>query len=610
MYQKNLQALKEGQRDIYMKITEKDFVWNDTEALIVDAKNGDKIVVYNGDTQVYLNSRYNPKAEADKYTEELDGIEEKALLTLFGFANGDFARSALAKVREDNKVVIYEPSIAVFMQVLHNIDVSDVLANRQVSIVVEGINTTKYDIILRDNIFAYNKKTNKHIILPKYGQIFKDSFELFSKKTLEAYQNQTIYANTGINFGERICRNNFLNMRFLPGCRAGDSFINVFPKDMPVIVVSAGPSLAKNKHLLKDAKGKALIAVVDTAIPTVMSMGVTPDMIFTLDYKKSTKHFTSDGLSKVPLVAENDSSSTVLEFIKPENMIFCSAESLLWTELFEKAGSYITGVEVGGSVATMAIACMMRWGFRKIILMGQDLTFTDGVVRVGKENTEFDFSTGVYSYVKGINGEDQVIRNDYLLYLRWIENVAYTCPNVEFIDATEGGALIEHTQVMTLAEAIDKYCTKEYDIESIIQSVPRLFQGENINIIKDTLEELKIELTNLRKHMKNGAADCRRGSLMLSNKNYNVKELKKINAAMEKLDERLVNCKELAFFDKIIHSDMLDFETDMYMEENDHIKESIRMYDKCEKYYTAIADACPKLIGFADECLAGLKEYN
>jgi len=83
--------------------------------------------------------------------------------------------------------------------------------------------------------------------------------------------------------------------------------------------------------------------------------------------------------------------------------------------------------------------------------------------------------------------------------------------------------------------------------------VPRLFQGENINIIKDTLEELKIELTNLRKHMKNGAADCRRGSLMLSNKNYNVKELKKINAAMEKLDERLVNCKELAFFDKIIH---------------------------------------------------------
>ncbi len=610
MYQKNLQALEKGQKEIYKKITDKDFVWDEAEALIVDAKNGDKIVIYNGDSQVYLNSRYNPKAEADKYTEELEGIEEKALLTLFGFANGDFARSALARVGEDNKVVIYEPSIAVFMQVLHNIDVSDVLANKQVSIVVEGINTTKYDVLLKDNIFAYNKKTNRHIILPKYSQVFKESFELFSKKTLEAYQNQSIYANTGINFGEHICKNNFLNLKFLPGCRAGDSFFNVFSKDMPAIVVSAGPSLAKNKHLLKEAKGKALIAVVDSAISTVMSMGVTPDMVFTLDYKKSKKHFTSEGLNKVPFVAENDSSSAVLEYVKPENMIFSAAESVLWSELFEKVDSSITCFEVGGSVATMAIACMLRWGFKRIILVGQDLAFTDGIARVDKESAEFDFSTGVYSYVKGIDGEDQIIRNDYLLYLRWIENVAYSCPHVEFIDATEGGALIEHTKVMTLREVIDKYCTKEYDIDGIIQSVPRLFCGEKINIIKDTLEEMKVELTNLRKHMKNGAADCRRGSIMLSNKNYNVKELKKINAVMERLDERLVNCKELVLFDKIIHSDALDFETDMYMEEEDHIKESIRMYDKCEKYYTAIADACPKLIEFADECLAGLKEYN
>ena len=88
-------------------------------------------------------------------------------------------------------------------------------------------------------------------------------------------------------------------------------FFNVFPKDIPAIVVSAGPSLAKNKHLLKEAKGKAFIAVVDSAISTVMSMGVIPDMVFTLDYKKSKKHFTSEGLNKVPFVAENDSSSAV-----------------------------------------------------------------------------------------------------------------------------------------------------------------------------------------------------------------------------------------------------------------------------------------------------------
>ena len=43
--------------------------------------------------------------------------------------------------------------------------------------------------------------------------------------------------------------------------------------DVPAIIVAAGPSLNKNVQELKQAKGKALILVVDAALRAVVNTG-------------------------------------------------------------------------------------------------------------------------------------------------------------------------------------------------------------------------------------------------------------------------------------------------------------------------------------------------
>lgn len=607
IYEKNLECLKNKHGHIYKAIIDRDFEWDETRVSICDAKNQEKIVVYNTSSmQVYLNSKYNPSKEAEKYMEDLVGMKERSVLTMFGLSNGCFVREILEKANNDITIIVYEPSIDIFMAVIKSIDISDILSNEKIGIVVADINMQMYKNLMGGMLRSYNKDSCRHIVLPKYGELFSDQCAQLVTMTNEIYDELQMLANTLESSGRDICKNNIMNMKYLYGCKSGMDFVGAFPEDMPAIIVSAGPSLAQNKHLLSQAKGKALIIVVDTAIKQVMSIGIKPDMVISVDYAKDLKYFDQEGLQEIPFVAEADSSVDVLDMVKPRDVIFCGADSVLWEGLFEKVGSEIRYLDRGGSVATVAIACAINWGFKRIILIGQDLTFTGGVVHAGEQAKEFDFSTGHYSYVEGINGEQLVTRMDYLAYLRWIENMAYRFQNVEFIDATEGGALIANTTVMTFQDAIDKYCQNVYDVENIIYSVPKLFEGENSKLVEDSLQRMKENLGSLKRRLTETALDCRTGSKMLSRGDYNLKGLKKINASIEKMDNYLLESEESVLFSKLDSSVDEEFQQDVFDVEDDDIKESIRLYEKYEKYYNGLAKIIPQLNELIDNCLSEL----
>ncbi len=604
VYEHNLNCLKEKHPQIYNVIIKSDFEWSKEQAFVCDAKNGEQIVVYRqGSRDIYLNSKYNPRIEAEKYLSDIEDMSEKATLTMFGMASGVFAKVALEKTCKEVKIIIYEPCASIFMQVIKNIDITDILDNDRIILSVEGINSQGYDVAIGNNIHSYNKTTSRHISLPKYVGIFSDSYKIYAEKTQAAYDRLAMQTYTFLSVGKEICENNIMNLRYLPGCRSGEDYINHFPDDMPAIVVSAGPSLAKNIHLLREAKGKALIMVVDTAISHVLAMGVEPDMVITVDFAKYLHYFEDQRLKEVGFVVEPDSHYRVLDKVKPNNVIFCGTDVALWTNLMKSQGSDLKFLDVGGSVATAAIATVMKWGFKKVILIGQDLAFSDGSMHIGEESREYDFSTGEYTYVKGINGEQLVTYTNFMPYLKWIEKVAYLNQNVEIIDATEGGAYKEHTTIMTFREAIDSYCTNSYDVKELLDSVPRLFTLNGKNIIIDTLDNMKNNLRRMRRIFLEGASASHRGGIMLSRGDYNVKELKKINSIMQKADETLLEAQERELLSKIDSGADNAFEEDLYEMEADDIKESIRMYKKCEKYYTALAEGCVNITADIEHCL-------
>lgn len=51
------------------------------------------------------------------------------------------------------------------------------------------------------------------------------------------------------------------------------------------------------------------------------------------------------------------------------------------------------------------------------------------------------------------------------LYRKWFESQIVRYPRLDVIDATEGGAKIEGSEIMTLKEAIERECKTDIDFE-------------------------------------------------------------------------------------------------------------------------------------------------
>lgn len=612
MYKKNLEAVKNNKL-VFSYYEKNNADYNKELVVVEEAKNGEKIVTYNnGGKKLYFNSKYNPANEASKKMEDFANMQDESYVFFYGLANGSYVREFLSINKKEVRCVVYEPSLDIFNAVISNIDISDILESDRVKLVVKGINDSELGYVISSSVQIYNKDVNKNMAPNYYTEIFKEDYEKYSRLMIDCYEKFYVMTNTAIENGKFAVEDNIYNMKYLKGCRSVVNLAGKFPEDMIGVVVAAGPSLEKNVELLNKMKNKAFVIVVDSATERVLKTGFKPDMFTAIDYSKPVELFHAPGLNKIPMCVGMDFNVKVLDFLKPENLYFATSDSIVWDDLFRDAGSEIRSMTDGGSVATFSLALLVAWGFKRIVMMGQDLALTGNRVHVGEDVQDFDLEHDKdrYTYVKDIYGNDALCRKDFYIYLKWIEDLARIYDDIDFIDATEGGALKANTRVMTLQEVIDKYCQKEYDIASILESEPRLFVGDQEHLVIDALDRMKRELVNLKKKMTNCMADCRQGKLLLERKQFDVKQLKKINANIKKTDEAIEESCMRSYMNKYLTSAEIIMLKDMFEVEEDDIQESIRMYEKSCLYYENLSEGIPGLIEMIEDCRKQIVEGN
>jgi hypothetical protein len=116
----------------------------------------------------------------------------------------------------------------------------------------------------------------------------------------------------------------------------------------------------------------------------------------------------------------------------------------------------------GSSVAHQLLGIATALGASPIILVGQDLAYSrEGVSHTSEASVKEQVNVqDVNLFVKDINGDDIPTTFVWKLFKQVYEKyIAFL--NIDCIDATEGGAFIEGTKIMTLREVIDKYCVDD-----------------------------------------------------------------------------------------------------------------------------------------------------
>lgn len=498
-----------------------------------------------------LNGKYAPSAVVERWIEQQGKIEEYAPVIIVGISNGQHIRRIMEHVPKTCNILVYEPSFEIFRRALEEVDLSFLFQmDIPVGIVVNGLNESELPIFFRTFVTYDNMSLLKLYMSGNYKELFGEEIEKFVKDLRQHMKDVEVGWNTTVRYTDVNAPNIFYNLPYLyEGYNVAD-LQGILPKDFPVIIVSAGPSLNKNMMELKKAQGKACIIATDTAMKPLLNAGIVPHMFVIVDGLKPANLFVHKDISKAAMVTMTGVSVEPMQLHKGKKFFYYSGSPLedkILEELGKKEGRnrMLTNLPTGGSVATSAYSLGIFMGSEIIILIGQDLAMTgnrthaDGTFQ--DKMDEIDVNSGEYFEVDAVDGGKVLTRGDFKLYLDWFEKYIEMWSHITTVDATEGGALIRGSKVMTLKKAIQKYCKNEFNVKWHIDHCKKLFVGENREIALKYFADAEKKIQEVRKKAEEGLnyydrlASLSQKSTASDNQIRKLlKKIKKINNYMEK----------------------------------------------------------------------------
>lgn len=518
----------------------------------IEAKDGNPVLVLHKDGKEHImNSRFRPIGEAESYAAQFDTIRDKSVIMFFGFGNGTFPKSIYKRGSMDKVFyVFYEPCMESFLYTMHHHDLTEIFGTLKTHIFVEGINGNGMGALLPDIIDWANMPLAKMMHLPKYRELFPEEYMNFARIIEDNFTRLHMAKNTMSEFALRFMRNVIQNIRYAFEGTSGNAFVNAFPKDMPAILVAAGPSLSKNIQVLKEAKNKAFILCVDTAFRRLMAEGIDPDAVIGVDSRKwvaCQENYLSH-YQNIMWIAETICNAGVTREIHSYRNVILDSGDQINNAIYEKAGCPLPSLATGGSVANTAFSLLELWGFETIILVGQDLALT-GNRRYSDVDNDADKEALEKGYnlidIEAYDGGTVKTREDYRTYLKWFESAIAITDAKRVINATEGGAMIHGAVNMSLKDALNQYALKEYDVRSLVDAVPKTLNEEQKDELEEWIRNFPKRSEFFIRMFKEGRDLTQRGITLLGRGNFNEKEFAKLKKRLGEIDDSVSN--ELEF---------------------------------------------------------------
>ncbi|EKM4916733.1 motility associated factor glycosyltransferase family protein [Campylobacter jejuni] len=362
---------------------------------------------------------------------------------------------------------VFESEIELFILALSTIDLSEELCSGKIYLV--DIKEERVDIqllILFDmkDMFEYLSLYEMFVNNVYYKKFYEDIWhkadELCEKNIKVVIRNLGSNSDLSFECYSHLLQNIPSMLESIPFQRILSERKNKFEN---AIVVSAGPSLAKQLPLLKAYQDKAVIFCADGALSMLEKEGIVPDYVTNLDFTDLAMNFFQN--------KENKTSLNILSCATHPNLVhFLDNKSVILRDdpLYQRFNlndfGYIgTGAHVSHFSYTLALAL----GFKNIIMIGQDLAFDE---KGNSHSKGFDFGEK-FSGEENIDklkvpayaGKGEVLThitwNDYRIKLEYL--FACNDQKAKFYNATEGGARINFTEELSFKECCEKLLTKE-----------------------------------------------------------------------------------------------------------------------------------------------------
>ena len=431
-----------------------------------------------------LASRRRPVTEGAKLADSVD-LDGAAAVCVYGFGAGYHCRALGERLGRMGAVVCFEPDAGLLRSVFERIDHTAWMRKTNFVLVIESAHPSVVTAAVSgiEAILSLGIRVVEH---PARGARLRPYAARFSENLAKATRSMRTSVMTTLVRSQASLQNELTNADHyarslgvgpLAGLAAG----------RPAVVVSAGPSLARNLHLLAapGVRERVVIIAAQTMLKPLLRAGIKPHFVCALDYHELSKRFyeglTAEDLEGVTLVVEPKANPAILDAFP--GVIRCVQDTTLDDTLGADLAGEKAGLKPGATVAHLCGYLGRHLGCDPLIFIGQDLGFTDGQYyapgaaihdvwagELGPMRTLEMFewerivrSKGMLRKAEDVLGRTIYTDEQMATYLTQFEVdfAEDAAKGLTVIDATEGGVRKRHARVERLADALAAHASGE-----------------------------------------------------------------------------------------------------------------------------------------------------
>jgi len=562
--------------------------------------NYDIVKINKDDKWIYIGSKYNMESEIDKFLERIGKDDNRnRIFLIYGFAAGEHIK-ALRNRFQYNKILVFEPNT----KLKKYIDTIDWVES---DVNLEVLCCKKEEFL--NNILKYinefDLEVTEFTYFSNYNNIYGYELKKFLQEVKDCFVSMRINISTRFSFSERWFETLIRNIPYMVNGTPLDLYKNKY-RNKPAIIVSAGPSLEKNIDQLKQLNDEMLIISGGRNLKSLIDKDIKPNFVTAADPDdlcyELLKGYIED--LNIPLIFYEGTNEKIVDNHKGEKLFFSTSAFI--QSIAEKN---LMSFAAGGSVAHIMTKCAISFGCNPIIFIGQDLAYTNdkkySSISDNRDLVEKDTYLENESniWIKDINGEKvrtSLVLNQFRINF---EQIIEQFPDIEFINATEGGARIRGAIEMPLCEVLKKYRGEKIEPISKIENKVNMRKNaiDALNEAKESaefiIEKCKVTLRYL---------DELKISYIMKNNNRVNSILKKIDKIDEQINEQYEHILLLeSLIYPIIYKTLVGKSTNS---DNPNFDEMKIIVGQNKNLYKEILEKLKFSIKYIDEALLKLQE--
>ncbi|MBY0223494.1 MULTISPECIES: motility associated factor glycosyltransferase family protein [Sporosarcina] len=490
---------------------------------------------------LYLQSKYDPQKEAQRFAGKFDGEVIKHVL-FAGIGTGAHIEAFMEK-HPNAKFSIYEPNEELLHMYLSNFRL-DELPIRQLEKIFTG---TKEETVMFEvqQLLAASNNVLKIITLPVYEKIYGEQIQIIFQKALESVKDRHSVLATNVAFQKRWTINSIKNF---PTVLQTPNILRDINRSAfegkPAIIVAAGPSLNEEFENLRYIKehGLAYIFSVGSAINALIEQGIYPDVACTYDpserNQKVFEKLKEKNIPEIPLIFGSSVGFETLENYPGSMFHMITSQDSVSPKLLDTAQS-IDIVFDAPSIAVVTLQLLAKLGANPVILAGQNLgylqnhRYAKGIRYDFVENELNEEEQEKSLKIKDVEGNEIESSDDFNRMRSQLEMYIASNPSVKVINTTKKGAHIEGAEYMVLKEVIETFFSEKQVIDffsSVTNCYDVTFIKKRSALLADMASSIRKEIQILLNELE---------QIQLAKEQRRFRNIEKQFAAFDQLFNRL-----------------------------------------------------------------------